>query len=161
MDYVLKTLPTWATLAGYLAACASAAATGALFPTGAWYAGLRKPRWTPPNRVFPVAWTLLYILIAVAAWWVALSPSVLALPALALWSWQIVVNALWTPVFFGLRRPGAGLAVIAVLWLAVAATTWAFWRVSAFAGLLMTPYLAWVSFAAALNLSIWRLNRRA
>jgi tryptophan-rich sensory protein len=160
MDYVLKTLPTWATLAAYLAACFSAAAAGALFSPGPWYAGLKKPGWTPPDRVFPIAWTLLYILIAVAAWWVALSPSALALPALALWSWQIVVNALWSPVFFGLRRPGAGFAVITVLWVAVALTTWTFWRVDVLAGALMTPYLVWVSYAAALNLAIWRLNRR-
>jgi len=159
MDFVLKTLPTWATLAGFLAACFSAAAGGIIFSPGQWYRELRKPVWTPPARVFPIAWTLLYILIAVAAWWVALSPSFLAMPALGLWSWQIVLNALWSPVFFGARRPGAGLVVIAVLWLAVVLTTCTFWRADLLAGILMLPYLAWVSFAAALNFAIWRLNR--
>lgn len=158
MDWLIRTSPTWLTLAGFLAATFSAGATGALFKPGAWYRLLSKPVWTPPNWLFPVAWTLLYVAMAVAAWWITLSPSIWAVPAIALWSWQIVLNALWSPVFFGLHRPGAALVVIAVLWVAVAATTLAFYLIDAFAGALMVPYLIWVSYAAALNLSIWHRN---
>lgn len=158
MDWLIRTSPTWLTLAGFLAATFSAGATGALFKPGPWYRLLSKPVWTPPNWLFPVAWTLLYIAMAVAAWWITLSLSVWSVPAIALWSWQIVMNALWSPVFFGLRRLGAALVVIAVLWVAVVATTVAFLAIDTFAGALMVPYAVWVSYAGALNLSIWRRN---
>jgi translocator protein len=158
MDYLLQTWPTWATLLAFLAATFSAGVSGALFRPGLWYRGLSKPAWTPPDALFPVAWTLLYLAMAVAVWWVALSPSTLALPALALWSWQLVLNALWTPVFFGLRRPGAGMVVMAVLWVVAALATWTFWQISTLSGALMLAYLAWLTYAAALNLAIWRMN---
>ncbi len=159
MDWLISTAPTWATLAGFLAASFAAASTGAIFQPGAWYRTLAKPSWTPPDWLFPLAWTILYIAMSVAAWRVALEPSVWAMPALAAWSWQIVLNALWSPVFFGVRRIGAALVVIAFLWLAVATTTFAFWQVEGLAGLLMLPYLAWASYAGALNFAIWRMNR--
>jgi tryptophan-rich sensory protein len=159
MDYILKTAPTWATLAGFLAAAFGAASTGAIFQPGAWYRTIAKPGWTPPDWLFPIAWTILYIAMSVAAWWVSLSPSIWALPALAAWSWQIVMNALWSPVFFGMKRPGAAMIVMVFLWLAVAVTTLAFWHVERLAGWLMLPYLVWVSYAGALNLAIWRMNR--
>jgi benzodiazapine receptor len=158
MEATMHAFPAWLTPVALLAAVASAAATGALFTPGDWYRGLRKPGWTPPDWLFPVAWTLLYLAMALAAWLVARSGSPLAIPALALWCWQLVLNAVWSPVFFGLRRTGAAAVVIAVLWLALAATTWAFFQVLAVAGLLLVPYLAWVSYAAALNLAIWRMN---
>lgn len=148
----------WLTPLVLAAAVATAAATGSLFRPGAWYAGLRKPGWTPPNRLFPVAWTLLYIAMAWAAWTVAASGSPLAVAALALWCWQLVLNAVWSPVFFGLHRIGAGLVVILFLLGAVALTTWAFFEVSTLAGLLLLPYLGWVGYASALNVAIWRLN---
>lgn len=146
-------------LFGFFAATASAGATGVLFRPGAWYATLAKPAWTPPDRLFPIAWTLLYLAMTFAVWRVALTASPWALPGVALWGWQIVLNALWSPVFFGLRRPGAGLVVILALWLAVGATTFAFFQASALAGAIMLVYLAWISYAAALNLSILRRNR--
>lgn len=149
---------TWITLAGFLAATIGAGATGILFPPGAWYRTLRKPAWTPPNRLFPIAWTALYLAMALAAWRVAASASGWAIPGLALWSWQIVMNALWSPIFFGLRRPGAALVVLAGLWIAVVLTTVLFWRADPVAGYLMAPYVLWVSYAGALNLWIWREN---
>jgi tryptophan-rich sensory protein len=149
---------SWITLAGFLAATLGAGATGVLFPPGAWYRTLRKPAWTPPDRLFPIAWTALYLAMAFAAWRVALSPSPWAAPGLALWSWQIVMNALWSPVFFGLRRPGAALVVLAALWTAVVLTTVLFRAADPVAGLLMTPYVLWVSYAGALNFWIWRAN---
>jgi tryptophan-rich sensory protein len=140
----------------YLAACGAAAATGALFQPGDWYRSLNKPRWTPPDWLFPVAWTVLYLSMSVAAARVAMVGD--SGQALALWSVQIALNALWTPVFFGLRRLGAGLVIIFLLWLAVAATMLAFWQVDRIAGLLLAPYLLWVSIAGALNRSVWVRN---
>jgi translocator protein len=143
----------------YLAACGAAAATGAMFQPGQWYRDLDKPRWTPPDWLFPVAWTVLYLSMSIAAARVAqLSGTG---QALALWSVQIALNTLWTPVFFGLRRMGAGLAIICLLWIAVAATMVAFFQADLVAGLLMVPYLVWVTVAAALNRSVWVRNRPA
>jgi translocator protein len=141
----------------YLAACAAAAATGAMFGPGEWYRALRKPWWTPPDWLFPMAWTTLYICMSLAAMRVALLPD--TGQALAFWSLQIALNTLWTPVFFGLRKLGGGLVVLGCLWAAVAATLLAFWGHDGVAGLLFAPYLLWVSVAGALNYSVWKLNR--
>lgn len=143
----------------YLAACGAAAATGAMFQPGDWYRGLAKPRWTPPDWLFPVAWTVLYLSMSAAAARVAMMPE--TGQALAFWSVQIALNTLWTPVFFGLRRIGAGLVIIFLLWLAVAATMVAFWQHDAIAGLLFVPYLAWVTVAGLLNRSVWYRNKAA
>jgi translocator protein len=143
----------------YLAACGAAAATGALFQPGEWYRNLDKPRWTPPDWLFPVAWTVLYLCMSTAAARVAMGGD--SGQALALWSVQIALNALWTPVFFGLRRMGAGLVIISLLWLSVAATMLTFWQVDWIAGLLFAPYLLWVSVAGALNRSVWVRNPAA
>ncbi|MBM9593453.1 tryptophan-rich sensory protein [Rhodobacteraceae bacterium MCCB 386] len=148
----------WLTLI-YLVACAGAAATGVLFQPGAWYDRLDKPAWTPPRWLFPVAWTILYVMIAVAAARVAQLPG--SAYAMAFWSLQIVLNALWTPIFFGLHLMRAGLAVMVMLWLAVAATLATFLRLDPVAGLLLVPYIIWISYALALNLSVQRRNPSA
>ncbi|MEM8728425.1 MAG: TspO/MBR family protein [Pseudomonadota bacterium] len=140
----------------FFAACAAAGATGAMFPPGDWYLALNKPSWTPPNWLFPVAWTSLYLCMSVAGMLVAGQEG--AGLALALWSLQIALNALWTPVFFGLRRLKAGMIVLLCLWLSVAACMLALWSVSTLAGLLFLPYLVWVSVAGALNWSVVQLN---
>jgi tryptophan-rich sensory protein len=142
----------------FLLATACAAATGWLFPTGSWYQGLRKPSWTPPNWAFPVAWTILYVLMALAGARVASIGGPGANWALAFWALQIAANTLWTPSVFGANRLRFGLGVMAVLWLAVLATLIASWRVSTLAGVALLPYLAWVSVAAALNWELIRLN---
>jgi translocator protein len=160
MDPSLHSPPAALTLVGVLAAVLAAGAAGSLFRPGAWYRRLKKPGWTPPDRLFPVAWTLLYLAMAVAAWRVALSPHRLAPAGLAFWTCQIVLNALWSPVVFGARRLRAGVVVIGALWVAAAATTWLFWQAVPPAGWLMLPYLAWISCAGALNFAIWRMNRR-
>jgi translocator protein len=161
MAHTPDTLATWATLAGFLAATFIAGAAGSLFRPGAWYRGLRKPSWTPPDRLFPIAWTALYLAMAVAAWRVALSPARLAPAGIAFWSCQLLLNALWSPVVFGLRRLGTGVLVIGLLWIAVALTGWLFWQAVPLAGWLMLPYLIWVSYAGALNLAVWRMNPAA
>lgn len=149
---------TWITLLAFLGACAAAGSTGSLFPPGSWYRRLDKPAWTPPDWLFPVAWTLLYLAMAVAAWRVAYSGAALVPLALALWACQIALNAIWTPIFFGLRRLGGGLAILALLWLAVVATTATFFAADPLAGWLLVPYVVWVSYAGVLNYSVWRRN---
>jgi len=141
----------------FLAACFAAGSTGGLFPPGDWYDRLKKPWWTPPNWLFPVAWSVLYVCMAAAGARAATSPDNAL--AMALWALQIALNGLWTPVFFGLRRMALGMIVLSALWLSVAATMLALWQVDWIAGLLFVPYLGWVSVAAALNLSVLRLNR--
>ncbi|WCR10306.1 tryptophan-rich sensory protein [Paracoccus stylophorae] len=141
----------------FLLASAAAAATGVIFKPGAWYEGLRKPGFTPPNRLFPIAWTAIYLLSAIAAARVAGVPG--SDLALALWAAQIALNTLWTPVFFGAHLMAAGMAVIAILWLVVLAMTVTFWRIDVLAGVMLLPYLAWLCVAAALNWRIWRDNR--
>lgn len=146
----------WMLFLTFLAASGAAAATGAMFEPGAWYRSLNKPAWTPPNWVFPVAWTILYLSMCVAAARVAPLPG--SGQALAFWAAQIAFNTLWTPVFFGLYRMRAAMVVMLGLWLFVALTLVAFWRLDTVAGLLFVPYLGWVTVAGALNLAVIRLN---
>lgn len=146
----------WICFTIFLVACIGAGATGGLFPPGPWYRDLRKPRWTPPNWLFPVAWTTLYICIAFAGARAAVSPGNGV--AMALWAMQIAFNGLWTPVFFGLKRLRLGMVVLSGLWVSVALTLVALWQVDWIAGLLFVPYLVWVTIAGALNFSVMRLN---
>lgn len=150
-----------AVLIGFLVACFLAAATGILFKPGAWYEGLNKPSWRPPNWLFAPVWTLLYVMMAVAGWlvWRSAGFGGGAGP-LSLFALQLALNALWTPVFFGLHRQDLGFAVIVALWLAIAATIVAFATISPAAAVLMVPYLAWVSFASVLNYTVWQMNRQ-
>jgi tryptophan-rich sensory protein len=148
----------WTLFAIFFAACAAAASTGAMFQPGAWYDSLDKPRWTPPDWMFPVAWTLLYIAIAVAAARVAVVDG--NAHAMAFWAMQIAFNTLWSPVFFGLRKLGAAVVVMAGLWLAVVGTFLTFLPLDQTAGLLIAPYVVWVSYAGALNIAIWLRERR-
>ncbi|MFQ6550818.1 tryptophan-rich sensory protein TspO [Aestuariibius insulae] len=141
----------------FLAACFGAGATGALFPPGEWYESLDKPAWTPPDWVFPVAWTTIYLLIAFAASRVASLDG--SAYAMAFWSLQIALNALWTPVFFGLKRLREAIYVLALLWLAVLGATLSHFQLDLWAGLAFIPYLLWVTVAGALNVSVWQRNR--
>jgi tryptophan-rich sensory protein len=143
----------------FVAVVALAALTGSRFRPGEWYERLNKPSWRPPNWLFAPVWSALYLMIAVAGWLVWRSAGLAAAGALALWLGQLVLNAAWSPAFFGLRRPDLGLVVISALWLAIVATVIAFTGISVWATWLMVPYLLWVSFASLLNLAIWRLNR--
>lgn len=151
-----------ASLLVFIALVLAAALTGSYFRPGAWYDRLRKPAWTPPNWLFPVAWSVLYLMIAFAGWlvWRTAEPGERMLP-LGLWLLQLALNALWSPVFFGLHRPGLGLTVILALALAIAATIWSFAGVDVGAAWLLVPYLVWVGYAAMLNAWIWRRNPAA
>ena len=154
---ILKLLATLAVVlaAGGIAALATTRAT----PT--WYQTLKKPSFDPPEWLFGPAWTLLYLLMAVAAWLVWKqgigAPGVKL--ALAVFLVQLILNALWSVFFFGLRSPLAGLVDIVVLWLAILATIVLFFRVSVPAGVLLLPYIVWVTFAAVLNAAVFHLNR--
>lgn len=127
---------------------------------GTWYAALKKPSFTPPNWVFSPVWITLFVLMGIAAflvWNKGLSDQKVRI-ALSIFSVQLILNVLWSAMFFGLRSPLAGLIEIAVLWIAILLTILYFFRVSNTAGMLLIPYILWVSFAAVLNFSIWRLN---
>jgi translocator protein len=137
----------------------AAAGAGANFLPGTWYAALRKPPWNPPNWVFGPVWTLLYIMMAWAAAMISgCSPSPLRKRALGLFCVQLVLNSLWSFLFFGLRSPGIALGEICLMWLAIGATLWHFARLSTKAAGLLIPYGAWVTFAAVLNGVVWRMN---
>jgi len=146
-----------------LAAVFAAAGVGSHFTArsvAGWYPTLAKPSWTPPGAVFAPVWTALYFLMALAAWLVWRKAGGLAaarLP-LALFAVQLALNAAWSILFFGLRMPGLAFGELVLLWVAIAATLAAFRRVLPAAGLLLAPYLAWVTFAGALNFALWRLN---
>ena len=142
----------------FLAISFSASALGALFPPGEWYAGLNKPSWNPPNWLFGPVWTALYLMIATAGWRIWQKFRSEAKLELTFWGLQMVLNALWSWLFFGLQRPGLAFGEILALWLAIAATIVLFWRRDRAAGLLMVPYLLWVSFASLLNFTLWQMN---
>ncbi len=127
---------------------------------GEWYAQLKKPAWNPPGWIFGPVWSALYILMAVAAWLVWRRGGFAAQRRpLGLFLIQIALNALWSPLFFGLKNPALAFAEIMLLWIAVLVTTVAFWKVHRTSGALLLPYLAWVSFASFLNFTLWQLNR--
>lgn len=147
-------------LAGWLLLCFGGAAFGSLFIPGEWYAQLRKPAWNPPNWIFGPVWTALYTMMAVAAWLVWCRGGFAAQRvSLGLFLLQLLFNAAWSALFFGLHNPGLAFAEILLLWLAIAGTVVAFWKAHRVAAALLMPYLAWVSFAAALNFTLWQLNR--
>lgn len=158
MQTIQQGWKSWAALALFLLLAFLAASPGALFPPGAWYAGLERPFFAPPNWVFGPVWTLLYIGIAVSAWLVWKRTG-LRTAAMGLWGTQLLLNALWTPLFFGLNWLGIALLEMAVMWLAILLCIRAFWSISRPASILLMPYLAWVSFAWLLNAGFWWLNR--
>lgn len=123
------------------------------------YGQLQQPAWAPPSWVFGPTWTLLYALMAVAAWLVWRGgPDAGSRRALVVYAVQLVLNAAWTPLFFGLGCRGVALIEISALWIAVVATVLLFWQRNVLAGALLLPYLAWSTFAWALNFGVWQLN---
>lgn len=141
----------------FLIACGAAASTGVIFKPGQWYEGLNKPGFTPPNWAFPVAWTIIYLLLAWAGYRLSLIPG--SQTVLALWAAQIALNTLWTPVFFGAHQVAAAMMILMLLWLVVAVMVFLALRLDLITGLILFPYLAWLCVAAALNFSILRNNR--
>jgi tryptophan-rich sensory protein len=148
-------------LAVWLAVSFVAAALGgaASIEAGPFYAGLLRPDWAPPAAIFGPVWTVLYLLMGIAAWLVwQVGGFRTARTALTLFLVQLAFNALWSWLFFGWRLGALAFAEVLLLWALIAATLVAFWRIRPLAGALLLPYLLWVSFAATLNYSVWRLN---
>jgi tryptophan-rich sensory protein len=160
-------LSRWLRLVATIVPIAATAAIGSMATQAeipGWYAGLNKPAFNPPNWVFPVAWTILYTMIAIAlwrllgamprsgpsreGWWLALAAFLV----------QVALNAAWTPVFFARHELGAGLVVVVALLVMVLWTIRLSWRIDRIAAWLLVPYAAWVAFASLLNAAIWRLN---
>jgi translocator protein len=133
---------------------ADAALVTRAIPT--WYASLTVPPGTPPNWVFPIVWTALYVMIGVAGWLIWRRSG--AARPVRLWGWQLAANALWTPAFFGLHNLPLGFAILLVLLVLIGMTMHSFARLNRAAGWLMVPYLAWTCFAAYLNAGFWWLN---
>ena len=149
----------WLVLAGLVAVCLAVGGLGGWVTSPAvaeWYPTLVKPTWSPPSWLFGPVWTALYIMMAIAAWLVWKAGNAKA--ALGLFALQLAFNCAWSFLFFGARSPALALVDIALMWLAILATIFAFQSKSTTAALLMAPYLVWVSFAAALNAAIWALN---
>lgn len=153
------TLPEFIALVVFVVLCVVTALPGALFRPGDWYERLAKPSWCPPNWLFGPAWLVLYSSIAVSGWlvWRDGEPGAVLIP-LAIYAVQLVLNALWSAIFFGLRRPDLALLEVVLLLVSIGATIVAFYFVSQIPAVLLIPYFLWVGFAATLNLSIVKLN---
>lgn len=154
----------WFALLGFIIISQAAGLIGSIFTMpaiGSWYANLIKPEFAPPNWIFGPVWTILFLLMGVAAFlvwekgWVRRDVRI----AIAVFIGQLVLNTLWSFLFFGLHSPGTAFIEILILWLAIIATILVFGRVSKLAAWLLVPYILWVSFAAYLNYSIFILNR--
>ncbi|MSP37185.1 MAG: tryptophan-rich sensory protein [Deltaproteobacteria bacterium] len=137
---------------------AAAALSGAQFGPGPWYMALHKPAWTPPNWLFAPVWTALYIAIAVAGWSLWRSKAISITKPILIWLLQLILNALWSWLFFGLHRPDLALIDIIALLAAICCFIATAHKASQTAAWLFLPYALWVAIAAALNLAIWRLN---
>lgn len=153
----------WLMLAIFVSICLAVGGFGSIYTESTrffWYETLRQPDWRPPDWLFAPVWTFLYLSMAVAAWLVWRNARYFAQAAgpLILFGIQLALNLAWSGIFFALRAPGAAFAEIIILWAAILATLIAFWRVKPVAGLLLIPYLLWVTYASALNYSIWQLN---
>jgi len=145
----------------WLVLCFIAAAIGAVASAraGSFYLSLSRPEWAPPASVFGPMWTTLYTLMAIAAWLIWREGGYSnARSALNLFLAQLAVNAVWSWLFFAWHLGGMAFFDILVLWVLLVATLISFWRIRPLAGVLLVPYLLWVSFAAVLNYSVWKMN---
>lgn len=153
----------WIWLPAFVGLCLLVAAVAALSTASSvstWYPTLKKPVWNPPNAVFGPVWTTLYIMIGIAGWLVwRVEPGEARKRALRWWIVQLVLNFLWTPLFFGLQTPGVAAIEIVLLWVAIVAFVRAAWKICIPAAVLFLPYWMWVTFATMLNFAIWWLNR--
>ncbi|QDS99792.1 TspO/MBR family protein [Adhaeretor mobilis] len=152
-----KSISKWLSLGVFLVISGAAITIGQFYPPDAWFDSLAKPFFNPPSWVFPVVWTPLYMLIAISGWllWRHAPKSL----AMGFWGAQMILNVLWTIVFFGYHRPGWALIEIVLLWSAIGATILSARSASRTAAILFLPYWVWVGFATLLNAAFWWLNR--
>jgi benzodiazapine receptor len=137
-----------------------AAYVGSRFPVDEWYTALSKPSWNPPNWLFGPVWSVLYILMAISVWLVWREEGLLgAIVPLSIFLLQLVLNAAWSWLFFGLHELGIAFVEIVTLWVAIVINITLFWRLKPISGILLIPYLLWVTFASVLNYTLWRLNQ--
>lgn len=153
-----------AVLVAFIAVTFAAAAIGSTATfrnVTTWYPTLQKPTWTPPSALFGPVWSALYLAMSIAGWraWRSAPSAAATAGVIRLYGAQLILNALWSVLFFGMRRPDLALINIIALWLLLLLGLVRFWRLDRIAGILWAPYLAWVTFATALNASIWSLNR--
>lgn len=158
----MKEKPNWMGLVLFVLVCLAAGGLGAIATTpeiDGWYQTIAKPTWNPPNWVFGPVWTTLFVLMGISAWlvWKPQEPKKTSTP-LKLFAVQLALNIAWSWIFFRMHLIGWAVVEIAILWVAILATTVAFFRRSQPAGWLLVPYLGWVTFASLLNFMIWRLN---
>jgi len=154
-EWISKDIISFAVFAGLVVATA---AFGGQWGAGPWYRALSKPSWTPPNWLFPVAWSVLYLMVAIAGWLIWHTPHESRALVLTVWAVQLLLNAAWSYIFFGRKELGIAFVEMSGLWLSIAAFIVLAWPVNQTAALLFAPYLIWVSYAAALNAVIWRRN---
>lgn len=140
--------------------CFLPAIIGSQFGPGDWYQALNKPEWNPPNWIFGPVWTLLYVLMGISVWiiWKSYGLKTAAIP-IAFFIVQLILNALWSWFFFGLENVGLAFVDIIALWTFILITLILFWKLNTWSGVLLIPYIAWVSFATILNYNIWQLNK--
>ncbi|MEO1066587.1 MAG: TspO/MBR family protein [Pseudomonadota bacterium] len=150
-----------AALLVFFGLCFLTATGGGIFRPGRWYETLRHPAWRPPNYVFAPVWIVLFVLIAISGWlvWRDAGGSSAGQTAMTVYGLQLVLNFLWSALFFGMRRPGLALLEMSLLWISIAILIWLFAPINTLAAMLLVPYLLWVSFAFALNYTLWSLNR--
>jgi len=156
-------MKNWLKLIISIALTALAGFLGSIFTTGSvttWYPTLVKPSFNPPSWLFGPVWTILYIMIGVSLYLVWASKAKAKIKRKAYWIFgvQIILNSLWSIVFFGMQQPTGAFLVIFLLWISIIYNALVFYRISKSAGYLLVPYFLWVSFASVLNLAIWILN---
>jgi len=151
-----RVMSSYIPLAVFFGLVIAAASTGAIFQPGPWYKNLNKPSWTPPDWLFPVAWTVLYAMIAIAGWQVWKEEGIGVVTII--WGLGLVLNMAWSWIMFGEKKIGLALADLVLLWLSIVAFMVLAWPLNSTATLLFVPYFFWVSFAGVLNLAVLRLN---
>lgn len=153
---------SWSLLA-FVAMNFAAAVSGAVFTPGEWFKRLAKPSWQPPNWAFPLVWSILYLLNAVAGWfvWKAAGDTTAGQVALAVYVGSLILNAGWSAIFFGMRKIAVATFEAVLLWLSVLLQIVLFYNLDATAGLMLIPYLVWVTIAVALSAKMWQLNGAA
>ncbi|MES2861156.1 MAG: TspO/MBR family protein [Pseudomonadota bacterium] len=148
----------WIAVAVFVGLNFAAASSGSLFKPGAWYRGLTKPSWTPPNWAFPVVWGFLFAINAWAGWLVWEVAGETEPRTFLIYIGSLVLNAGWSWLFFGRRRMDLALIDVCLLWVSLAALVVLFWGLRPIAAIMLAPYLTWVTIAAFLNWRMIQLN---